>query len=291
MGAPALLRLRAARLPRLPLRALAAVLLLAALLAGGWLWLRDSSLAEVRNVEVIGSTSSEEARIRAALEEAALDMSTLNVREQALRSAVAPFTSVADLRVTTDFPHGMRIEVVEHRPVAALELGGRRVPAAGSGLLLRGVQADRALPTIRTDALPASGRVENPRTRAALAVAGAAPEPLLARTETIWTSRRGLTAALADGPELIFGDASDAAREMDRRGARAGRARRRRRHLPRPPDPRARGRRRAGSGGRGDAPLRPLRPTLNPRVRIGQPSTRALRLRRSATLLAEVASR
>ena len=53
-------RLRAPRLPRVPLRLLLALAVLAALGYGGWTWLRDSSLAAVRDVEVTGSTSSEE---------------------------------------------------------------------------------------------------------------------------------------------------------------------------------------------------------------------------------------
>src|SRR5918997_4383986 len=113
--------MRRRRLPRVPLRAVLALAALSLLVGGGWMWLRDSSLAEVRHVRVTGSSSSEEGRIRAALEAAARDMTTLHVREEALRSAVAPFSSVAELKVHTDFPDRIHIEVVEHVPVAALE--------------------------------------------------------------------------------------------------------------------------------------------------------------------------
>ena len=163
-----------------------AIIAVVVLLGGGWLWLRDSSLVAVRTVEVTGSHSSEEGRIRAALETAALDMTTLHVREDALRSAVAQFSSVADIRVTTDFPHDMRIRVVEHKPVAALEVGDERVAAAASGLLLRGVVADPDLPTIRMDAPPAGDHVDNANTRAALAIAAAAPgRPAQARAAPV----------------------------------------------------------------------------------------------------------
>jgi cell division protein FtsQ len=191
---------------------LAAVIVLLAV-AGGWLWLRDASLVRVRDVQVTGATSSEAKRIRSALESAARDMTTLHVREEALRAAVAPYSSVADLHVRTDFPHAMAIEVVEHRPVAALESGGRRIPAAGSGLILQGVTADRSLPSIRAETAPAGERVSDPRTRAALAVAAAAPAPLLARVDRIWTGTDGLMLNLREGPDLIFGDQSDAGRK------------------------------------------------------------------------------
>lgn len=207
---PTLLRLRR-RLPRPRLRLLLVPLLAAGLAAGGWLWLRDANVAEVRDVQVTGVTSSEQRRIRAALEAAALDMTTLHVREDALRSAVAPFVSVADLRVSTDFPHTMRIEVVEHKPVAVLELDGRRIASSTSGVVLRGIQAAADLPVIRIENLPAGDRVGNHNTLDALAIAGAAPAPLRARVVGIWTGPRGMMLTLREGPDLIFGTSAAAA--------------------------------------------------------------------------------
>ena len=107
-------RARAPRLPRVPLRLLVALLLLGALGYGGWTWLRDSSLAAVRDVEISGTTSSEEPKVRAALDAAARDMTTLHVREDALRSAVAQYSSVAAIEVRADFPHTLKIRVIEH---------------------------------------------------------------------------------------------------------------------------------------------------------------------------------
>jgi cell division protein FtsQ len=191
-------------------RVFSAVLLLAAALAGAWLWARESSLARVTDVRVTGPTTSEEGRIRAALEDAARDMTTLHVRQDALQDAVAAYRSVADLRVHTDFPHGLAIEVLEHRPVAALEVGDERIPVSGDGIVLNGVRADRGLPTIRRDAAPAGARVGDARTRTALAVAAAAPQDLLERGERLWWGPKGLMMDLRDGPPLVFGSRADA---------------------------------------------------------------------------------
>jgi cell division protein FtsQ len=193
------------------LRGFGAVLVLAAALGGGWLWVRDSDLARVTQVRVTGATTSEEGRVRAALENAAREMSTLHVRRDVLDDAVAAYPSVAGLRVTTDFPHGMAIEVLEHRAVAALETDGRRVPVSGGGLVLTGVRAERELPSIRQDVAPPDGRVHGARTQAAVAVAAAAPDALRRRTERLWWAARGLTADLRDGPPLVFGTRADAA--------------------------------------------------------------------------------
>jgi cell division protein FtsQ len=197
---------------RLLTRGLAALLLLVVLVGGGWLWVRDSSFAEVRTVTVTGTTTSEQDQVRAALENAARSMTTLHVREDALRRAVSSYPSVADLSVRTDFPHGLAIEVREHRPVAALVAGDRRIPVSGDGVVLTGVRADRELPDVKVKTAPAN-RVEDARTRATIAVAAAAPAPLLERTERIGWGSRGLTAILSDGPPLHFGDKSDAARK------------------------------------------------------------------------------
>ena len=195
--------------PRHVLRGFVAVTVLAGLLFGGWMWLRDSGLARVTSVRVSGATTSEEARIRAALERAARDMTTLHVREQVLHDAVAQYPSVAGLRVDTDFPHGMAVEVLEHRPVAALDIDGNRTPVSGGGIVLTGVEADRDLPSIRRDQVPHE-RVDDARTRAALAVAAAAPDALLRRGDRLWWGPEGLTMDMHDGPPLIFGTRDDA---------------------------------------------------------------------------------
>jgi cell division protein FtsQ len=190
-------------------RGFAAVIVLAGLGVGGWLWLRDSSLVAVTAVRVSGATTSDEARIRSALESAARDMTTLHVRKEILHNVVERFPSVRDLKVDSDFPHRLTIEVLEHRPVAALEVDGRLTPVSGGGIVLTGVQADDDVPTIRRDQLPGP-RVDDAKTQAALAVAAEAPRPLLARGERLWWGPEGLTMDLRDGPPLVFGTRDDA---------------------------------------------------------------------------------
>jgi cell division protein FtsQ len=198
-----------ARLHRLPWRLLAGLLLTITGLSLGWLWFRDSSFAAVKQVSVSGSTSSEDDEVRAALESAARGMSTLHVDGDALDDAVAPFASVADLRVRPDFPHELRIEVIEHAPVAMLEGGGSRVPTTGAGLVLDGVRAED-LPVVASNAPVHDGRVQDRKALAALAVAAAAPRELRERSERLFWNDDGLAVDLRDGPELIFGGAAHA---------------------------------------------------------------------------------
>jgi cell division protein FtsQ len=198
-----------ARIDRLPWRVLAGLALALAGLALGWLWFRDSSFAAVERVAITGSTTSQSAQVREALEATAGRMSTLNVDADALREAVERFSSVADLRVEADFPHDLKIEVVEHRPVANVESGGSRVPATGGGLVLDGVKTEE-LPVVASKEPLADGRVQDRKALAALRVAAAAPPELRARSERVFWDDDGIALELRNGPDLIFGDASAA---------------------------------------------------------------------------------
>jgi cell division protein FtsQ len=206
-------RPRAARLrtPWRRLRLVAALALLAGALAGAWLWMRDSPLVAVHQVEISGTTTADGPRVDAALRDAARGMTTLHVRDARLRDAVAGFASVADVRAHADFPHRLVIEVIEQRPVAALLLGsGRRVAVTAAGIALPDVPAAGDLPDVALPAAVAPTRVGDPRTRAALAVAAAAPRPLLQRAARFFWGRDGLTLDLRAGPPLIFGSPAEA---------------------------------------------------------------------------------
>jgi cell division protein FtsQ len=193
-------------------RIAAAALALVVALAGGWLWLRDSDLVEVREITITGLASSEQEQIRQALRAAAGDMTTLHVREEALRTAVRPYPSVARVRVQTDFPNALTIAVSERTPVAALDAGGERVAAAGDGLLLRGIRSS-GLPILNVRFAPAGARVTDRAALAALGVAGAAPVQLRKRVTRLRSGPRGLTLDLRNGPDLVFGSRMEAGRK------------------------------------------------------------------------------
>jgi cell division protein FtsQ len=193
-------------------RILAGVLVVSCALAGGFLWLRDSSLVAVRDVFISGVRSSEGPQIRSALRNAALDMTTLHVREDALRAAVAQYPSIKGFEVDADLPHKLTIRVRERVAVAAIQGGGAKVAAASDGLVLRGMRA-RGLPTLRVRSVPTGERVTDRRTLGALGVAAGAPPELRDRVVRLWSGPRGLTLDLRAGPDLVFGSGADAARK------------------------------------------------------------------------------
>jgi hypothetical protein len=204
------------RLPRVGMRALPARwrrrLLLAGLVAIALgalylFWLRDSSLVRVEKVTVTGLNTPDAPRISETLTTAARQQTTLHVDEAALRRAVAYEPLVRDIRVVADFPHAMRIEVVENRPVAILSTGGKTsVPVAADGTVLEGAKLDTGLPTLKVGALPGGPRLGDGLTRDLVAVAGAAPPELLPRITGVEVRRGpGVVVALRHGPELWFG--------------------------------------------------------------------------------------
>jgi cell division protein FtsQ len=186
----------------------AAIVVLALAAGGVWLWLRDSSLVAVNGVTVTGASGPGAARVDAALEAAAHGMTTLHVDVGKLRAAVAGFPSVKDIEVSTAFPHGMRIRVIEQQAVAVLSAPGQRAAVAGDGTVLRDASIPAGLPTVPVAALPSGSRITNPRDLAMLSVLGAAPYPLLAHVQSVADNAlHGVVVQLRDGPSLFFGDA------------------------------------------------------------------------------------
>ena len=191
-------------------RAAALALVAVAIAAGYVFWLRDSSLVAVEEVEVSGVTVNRE-RIVAALRSAALEMTTLHVREEELRDAVAGFPSVGSVSADASFPHRLEIEIAERPPVAVTRSGGRQLPVSADGYVLAGRDLDPGeLPSV--EGRPRGGGRLEAEGVAQAEVIGAASEELYSRIAAAdWDEERGgVVVQLEDGPELRFGDADRA---------------------------------------------------------------------------------
>lgn len=194
---------------RMRVRVLLAVAGALLLLGGAWLWLRDSSLVAVQKVSIIGVSGPDADQIRSVLTRTARNMTTLDVRVGQLRLAVARYPVVKDVQVSTQFPHGMRIRVVELLPVGALEAGGRTIAAGGDGTVLHDVPT-ASLPVIPVPLLPGGSRVTERGALQALALLSVSPARLLSRIAQVTTEPpHGLVVHLHSGPSLYFGDESD----------------------------------------------------------------------------------
>ncbi|MGZ5336969.1 MAG: cell division protein FtsQ/DivIB [Solirubrobacterales bacterium] len=191
------------------LAALATIAL--ALAAGYFFWLRNSSLFEVREVEVSGATANAP-EVAAALQEAARGMTTLHIRDQELRDAVSGFPTIASLKAQASVPHKLEIEVTERLPVALVKQGGATTPVSADGYLLRGVEADPGLPLLEPSQ-PLDGARLGARDIEQAALLGAVPDQLRKGIETsrFDPDQAGVVVELSNGIELRLGDSSEAA--------------------------------------------------------------------------------
>jgi cell division protein FtsQ len=187
-------------------RVLLAIGAVVVVLGGGWLWLRDSPLVSVDHVTITGLSGPGAQEIRGALTSTAAGMTTLDVNDGTLRSAVAPYPAVVSIAIHPHPPHGLTIAVRMNVAVAVATFDGHGVAVAADGALLPGVSSTD-VPSIRVSG-PAVGRALADRHALdELAVATAAPAPLRSHVADIWKGPRGLSARLRDGPDLYFGSA------------------------------------------------------------------------------------
>jgi cell division protein FtsQ len=193
---------------------IALVLALAAAVAGGYfLYLRDSSLVAVTDVEVVGVYSGEPRQIIGEFDSAAREMTTLHVDHERLDEIAAAHPTIASVSADPNFPHGLRIEIQEHEPVLIARWGGHVVAVAGDGSLLAGIQLpeEGALPTLELEQAPDGDRLTGVELDQAIAV-GAAPEPLRPLVEQVGHSKEfGVELVLRGGIPVRFGTGTRAA--------------------------------------------------------------------------------
>lgn len=181
------------------------MVVLLSILAGVWLWARDSSLVAVRHVRVAGAGGRDAIQIRSALVTAARNMTTLDVQVGQLQTAVAPYPVVKRLDVSTQFPHGLTIQVVEQVPVATVAAGGRRLAVSGDGTVLHDVAPISSLPTISLGIAPGGSHLSGYALTEVRLLAGA--HQLLAKVSQVSDGGvHGLTVQVRSGPSIYFGD-------------------------------------------------------------------------------------
>ncbi len=186
-------------------RTLLVGVLAAVAIVTGWMWFRDSGFVGVKQVDIVGASGDQGETIRAAVRNAATDMTTLHVRPEEIRKALATFPVVKDVRVRADFPHRLMVTVIQREPVGIIVVGGRKVPVAEDGTLLRDTVA-KGLPVLPLRRAPTGDQVEGRAGQDLVALLAAAPRALRVQVGKVFHGPRGLTARLKVGSALYFGD-------------------------------------------------------------------------------------
>ena len=188
---------------------------LAPLILGGWLWFRQSSLVAVETIRVDGVHGVQADVLRRALKAAARQDTTLDISAPDLIRKVGPnFPEIQGLTVTTDFPHGVSIGVVEREPVATVRVGGALLAASSQGWLLGPINhGGKRLPMIVTSSARRGNRLTTSAVLTDLSVLGAAPRPFIGAAAGVAEEYGQVTVQLRAGPAIRFGRASQLQRK------------------------------------------------------------------------------
>lgn len=177
------------------------------LLAGGvagtaaWLVLFSSVLG-VRQITVTGNAALPAEEIRRAAG-VPLGEPLARVDLDRVRARVAALRRVESARVERVWPGTLHVRVVERTPVAVAWIGPRAALVDRYGVVVEErSSAPLRLPRLRVDRLG----VDDPATRAALAVLTGLPPRLAERVEEVRAvSARSIVLRLADGRSVVWG--------------------------------------------------------------------------------------
>src|SRR6266545_4918758 len=149
-------------------RLIAAAIVLFVLYGGYMLWFRNLSWFAIHDVSVKGATTNER-QIDSAVEQVAGDMTTLHINDGELRDAVARFPTVASVKASTSFPHGLEVTITERLPVAFVQIRGQQTAVSADGYLLVGADFDaKQLPRIEGAAAHGARLEEDAAAQAAI---------------------------------------------------------------------------------------------------------------------------
>lgn len=197
-------------------------LLVGALLTLGTLatWVvLTSPLLGVREVEVTGAGASRVAHVGPVQVRAVVDVADgtplARVDLDEVASRVEGLPGVASATVTRDWPRGLRVDVVERRPVAALQVDGQWRAMDATGAIFGSYeQPPRAMPQVVAD------DVEPAQQHSALSEAGsvlATLEPsIAARLDSVEVaSRDDISLVLGSGERVRWGTSEDSTRKAE----------------------------------------------------------------------------
>ncbi|MEU6994806.1 FtsQ-type POTRA domain-containing protein [Streptomyces sp. NPDC046465] len=190
-GPPRPPRVRRARLPRT--RTLIVILVLVALLGAGGLWvLYGSQWLRLERVQTSGTRELTPDEVREAAD-APLGTPLISVDTDALEDRLrSKLPRIDSVDVSRSWPHGIRLEVTERKPVLLIEKGGKFVEVDAEGVRFATVErAPKAVPRLELTLDRESGAASLRRfgtgrlLREAVRVAGDLPEAVARDTRNV----------------------------------------------------------------------------------------------------------
>lgn len=140
------------------------LVLAVALLIGGFFWVSQSTLLAVEQIDISGNHSLSEEELMTVLEPRLKGRSLLQLSYNDTVEALKELPVVKDVEISRDFPHTLRVEIFEYRPVACYAgAGGDYFLSDDGRVLTMTPDSDTKLPVLRTQeacAAEVGGRIE-----------------------------------------------------------------------------------------------------------------------------------
>lgn len=192
-----------------PLLVIAAVLVV---LAGGWVTVMYAPLLDAQKVVVRGTAALTPAQV-SDVARVPLGTPLPRVDTGAIERRVEAIPRVASARVTTDWPHTVRIDVTERQVAAVMPDSGRFAEIDKTGVRFGTVDAaPQGVPVIKAD--PAA--VDERTLRGVVEVVGALPAALAPKVrEIVARTRDDIVLTLDDGVLVMWGGAEDSPRKAE----------------------------------------------------------------------------
>ena len=220
-----LARKRERRSFRLRLVTFLGLILILLLAATYQFWLRDSSLVEVRHLEIVGlSVKDEEGRqIDQAVRTAMSEMTTLHVKPEVLEEELSRYPRVAGVRIETSLPDSATVTLTMRQDGSVYGDGSDALLIATDGTVLGPAAGEEgSLPLIGDGDPPEAGASEaatagetsaesltGPALKQAL-VLGAAPPAIRSFVAGSKMTPQGVVVEVENWPTLLFGEPSEA---------------------------------------------------------------------------------
>jgi cell division protein FtsQ len=174
--------------------------------------IRDLSVFRIKEVTVKGLDSSTEQgkQIKAAIEDATGEMTTLHLDQDLLDEEMSRFPRVASAIVDADFPSSATVTVIEREDGSVFGDGADALLIASDGTVLGspGDMVDQ-LPLVGSGDPPRDGRLDGRALEQAV-VLGAVPRELRSYVDRSDFGRDGVEVTLSNGLVLLFGDSTKA---------------------------------------------------------------------------------
>ncbi|MEN6431183.1 MAG: FtsQ-type POTRA domain-containing protein [Coriobacteriales bacterium] len=206
-------RRRAERARRTRMRLLVAAVVIA-LLAGGAVVLYRSQVFDIRSVQVTGThrLTPDEVRSRAAVP---ADATLLRYPQDEMRERLLTQAWIADVQITRDYPHTLKIRVTERVPQAIVDTGEEFwiVDKEGYVVAQQSLEATSNLVVVRDTPgldLAAGRKTSSEVVMNALALLGGVSDELRSRTRAVSAPSIDETTLITkDNVEILMGEAVD----------------------------------------------------------------------------------